>query len=152
MPVAPAATSLLLTVWGAPVIFSGDEVGRLATQWPHNRPDFPGEGVWDRRTLEHHRRLIELRRRHLALSRGAHRTLHAAGDQLVFLRWWADASGGVADAVVVGLNRSERVATVDLPIPPELSGAPPLPGVSAEQGRLRLRIPPVDALILAPLR
>ncbi len=146
------ATSLLLTVWGVPVIFSGDEVGRLATEWPHNRPDFPAEGVWDRRTFDHHRRLIELRRRHPALSRGAHRTLHAAGDQLVFLRWWVDASGGVADAVVVALNRSEREATVDLPIPPELSGAPPLPGLSAEQDRLRLRIPPVDALILAPLR
>lgn len=146
------ATTLLMTVWGVPVLFSGDEVGRLAADWPHNRPDFPAEGVWDRRTLDHHRRLIELRRRHPALSRGDHRTLHAAGDQLVFLRWWVDASGGVADAVVVALNRSEREVTLELPIPPELSGAPPLPGLSANQDRLRLRVPPIEALILAPLR
>jgi alpha-glucosidase len=147
------ATTLMLTVWGVPVIFSGDEVGRLATEWPDNRPDFPASGVWDRRTLEHHKRFIELRRRHPALSRGAHRTLHAEGDLLVFLRWWKDPSGAVADAVIVALNRSESApARVDLPIPPELSAAPPMLGLSAEDDHIRFDVPPLDGLVIPSVR
>ncbi len=147
------ATTLMLTVWGVPVIFSGDEVGRLASEWPHNRPDLPAPAVWDRKTLAHHQRAIELRRRHPALSRGAHRTLHAAGDLLVFLRWWTDPSGAVADAAIVALNRSETApARVDLPIPPELSAAPPMQGLSAEDDHIRLDVPPLDAVVITSIR
>jgi len=140
-------------VWGIPVIFSGDEVGRLAGEWPHNRPDFPAPGVWDRRTLAHHKRMIQLRRRHPALSRGRHRTLYAQGDLLVFLRWWTDATGAVADAAVVALNRSETTpGRVDLPIPAELSAAPPTEGLSAEDDRLRLLVPPLESVVLTSVR
>lgn len=149
------ATTLLLTVWGLPVIFSGDEVGRLATDWPDNRPDFPAPALWDRRTLAHHKRLIELRRLHPALSRGHHRTLHAASDLLVFLRWWSDPADpkSVADAAIVALNRSPTtLARIDLPIPSELSAAPPMQGLSAEADQIRLHVPPMDALILTSIR
>lgn len=142
------AVALQMTVAGVPVIYSGDEVGRLAGDWPDNRPDLPAPAAWDARALDHHRRLVALRRQHPALSRGAHRTLLADGDLLVFLRWWKDELGSVADAAVVAIHRGAEPRAVDLPFPPELTAAAPLPGADVRGGRLRFEAPALDALVL----
>ena len=118
------AATLQLTVQGVPVITRGDEVGKLRPEWPDNRPDLPPPALWDRETLAHHRALIELRRRHPALSRGEHRTLHATGDVLVFLRRLPDAAGSVEDAALVAVNRGEAPAEVVFPLPPRAVSAP----------------------------
>ena len=77
------------------------------------RKILPGLGLpRDEALREEFRRLIAIRRRHRALSRGAHRGLVAEQDLLVFLRRDAESK----DAVVVALNRgSSTVATTFKP-------------------------------------
>ena len=151
------AATLQLTVVGVPVICAGDEVGQVRPEWPDNRPDFPPPAVWDKETLGHYRRLIELRRRHPALSRGRHRTLHAGGDTLVFLRWLEDAGGSVEDAALVAVNRGAEPAELRLPLPPELSRSAPLASALDDDpvalgAELRLRVPARGARVLAAVR
>jgi len=151
------AATLQLTVLGVPVIFAGDEVGQLRPEWPHNRPDYPPPALWDRETLAHYRRLIELRRRHPALSRGEHRTLHAEGDVLVFLRWLEDAGGSVEDAVLVAVNRADEPVELSFALPPELSRSAPLaPALydhPVELGtEVRIRVPAKGERALATVR
>jgi len=146
-----------MTVFGVPVITQGDEVGQLRPEWPDNRADLPPPALWDRQTLDHYRTLIELRRRHPALSRGDHRTLHATGDVLVYLRWLTDAGGSVEDAALVAVNRAEAPAEVAFPLPAELTRAAPLAealgaGPLALGEEVRLEVPPRGARVLATAR
>jgi len=149
------AATLQFTVLGAPVIYYGDEVGRAGGEWPYNRPSMPPESLWDRGTFEHYSRLCALRRRHVALSRGAHRTLHASGDVIAFLRWWEEPGGGIGDAVLVAVNRGDTPVEISFPLPPELTRSAPLRDAPGSAGPVRLgarvilTVPPLGARILA---
>ena len=70
-----------MTSAGIPVVYYGEEVGRMGGEWPDNRSDMPwgarkilpGRGLpRDEALREEYRRLIGIRRSHRALSRGAH--------------------------------------------------------------------------------
>jgi glycosidase len=117
------AAVLQLTVTGLPVIFYGEEVGRRIGKWPENRSDMPwgeravkpGAGVArDEALRAFYQRLVAVRRGHVALTRGLHRTLATDGDLLVFLR--EDPASG--DAVVVAVNRGDAPVTARLARPP----------------------------------
>jgi alpha-amylase len=154
------AALLQMTTSGLPVVFYGEEVGRLGGEWPHNRSDMP----WGERGIEpgaglprdealrrDYRRLIALRRAHPALWRGSHEAV-ATGDEdlLVFVR--RDEVAG--DAVVVGVNRGAEAAEAALDLPPEWGGATAVADrwnderLTVAGGRLRFEVAPRGARIL----
>jgi alpha-amylase len=117
------AVALQLTSVGIPVLYYGEEVGRLGGDWPDNRSDMPwgdlgvgpGAGIpRDEALRDHVARLVDIRREHPALSRGAYRAISNDGDLLVFAR--TDAASG--DEVVVAVNRGDEAAafSTDLPV------------------------------------
>jgi glycosidase len=123
------AAVLQFTSIGIPMIYYGEEVGRIGGEWPDNRSDMP----WDGRTIlpgegkprdealrSDYVRLIAIRRAHPALSRGVHEKLVAEGDVLVFLQ--QDSSSG--DAVVVAVNRGEAAQVAKFPAPERWGSGP----------------------------
>jgi alpha-amylase len=91
------AAFLQLTTLGIPVIYYGEEVGRLGGEWPENRSDMPwgdrsllpGKGKPRNEELWHfYQELLRCRREHPPLSRGTFREVHTDGDVLVFAREW----------------------------------------------------------------
>ncbi|HEX6201465.1 MAG TPA: alpha-amylase family glycosyl hydrolase [Thermoanaerobaculia bacterium] len=156
------AALLQMTVAGLPVVFYGEEVGRLGGEWPQNRSDMPwgdrpiqpGAGLpRDEALRDDVRRLIAIRRAHPALWRGEHVSLDAGGgdDLLVFLR--TDEASG--DAVVVAVNRGEAAAEAALDAPAGWSGAGAVADLWNEESlplagaRLAFAVPPRGARILA---
>jgi alpha-amylase len=112
---------------GVPVIYYGEEVGRLGGDWPENRSDMP----WGRRDIlpgkgfprdealrGDYTRLIAIRRAHPALSRGTHEKVVADGDLLVFVQ--KDARSD--DAVVVAINRGSSPAVARFAAPEAWAG------------------------------
>lgn len=113
------AVALQLTSTGIPVLYYGEEVGRLGGEWPANRSDYPwgdlgvrpGAGIpRDDALRADVSRLVALRRGHPALSRGSYRALSTDGDLLVFER--ADSASG--DRVLVAVNRGSQAASASL--------------------------------------
>jgi alpha-glucosidase len=144
----------LLTFAGVPSLFYGDELGLGAdgttvaagvpgapdvvtrAPMPWHRPE-----RWDQATLALTRRLLAVRRDHVALRRGGLRWLHVDDDVLVYLRDHPE------ERVLVALTRAaaDAVALPALPLglAADAEGAPLL-----EHGRLRvvggdLRLPAV---------
>ncbi|HEX6201179.1 MAG TPA: alpha-amylase family glycosyl hydrolase, partial [Thermoanaerobaculia bacterium] len=153
------AAVLQLTVRGIPVVYYGEEVGRLGGEWPENRSDMPwgdrpvppGAGLpRDEDLRRDYRRLIALRRAHPALWRGEHSGLSTEGDLLVFLR--LDRESG--DAVVVAVNRGAEPASARLAVPEPWAGRPEVRDawgggtVPVAGGAIELAVPPRDARIL----
>jgi alpha-amylase len=116
------AAVLQFTSTGIPVVYYGEEVGRLGGEWPDNRSDMP----WGNRPIRpgagnarddslraDYKRLISIRRAHPALTRGRHVSLAADGDLLVFAR--RDSLSG--DQVVVAINRGHDTATATVEAP-----------------------------------
>jgi glycosidase len=114
--------ALQMTSLGIPTIYYGEEVARAGSVWPMNRTDMP----WGDRKVEpgrgqprdealraFYKKLIALRREHIALSAGTFRRVASEGDLLVFER--RDAGSG--DAVLVALNRGAAVADLAVPAP-----------------------------------
>jgi alpha-amylase len=145
------AAALQLTTSGLPVVFYGEEVAREIGKWPDNRSDMPwgdegllpGAGIpRDEGMRSWYRRLIALRRAHLALTRGSHTTISAEGDLLVYLR----EDSGSGDAVVVAINRGDAPATATLARPPAWRDRPVAELlddgalVPAGDGRLRVTV------------
>ncbi len=121
------AAVLEFTSIGIPLIYYGEEVGRIGGDWPDNRSDMPwgqrdvlpGKSLpRDEAMLGDYRRLIGIRRAHPALSRGVHEQLVADGDLLVF----AQTDTGSGDAVVVAINRGEKPLTARFPAPAGWAG------------------------------
>lgn len=121
------AALLQMTSSGLPVIYYGEEVGRLGGAWPDNRSDMPwgdrnilpGRGKpRDESLRADYTKLIGIRRSHPALTRGTYGTLSTDGDVLVFLR--EDAASG--DAVVVAVNRGEQPAERSVQLPAAWAG------------------------------
>jgi glycosidase len=148
--------ALQMTSLGIPMIYYGEEVGARHTTWPMNRVDFPwgnrpvepGRGVErDASLRDHYRRLIEIRRRHRALSAGGYERLSTDGDLLVFGRNH-EPSG---DAVVVAINRGTGPAEARVAAPAgwggravdALSGEP----AAVTEGTLQVVVPPRSARI-----
>ena len=121
------AAVLQFTSIGIPVIYYGEEVGRLGGDWPENRSDMPwgqreilpGRGEpRDEALRADYQRLIAIRRAHPALWRGAHEKLVAEGDLLVFLQ--KDPKSD--DAVVVAINRGSTPAVARFAAPEAWTG------------------------------
>ena len=123
------AAVLEFTTAGIPVVYYGEEVGRLGGEWPENRSDMP----WGSRTVRpggglarndslrtDYKRLISIRRANPALSRGYHQSLLAEGNLLVFAR--RDSTSG--DAVVVAINRGDDAVTGTVKAPEGWGSAP----------------------------
>ncbi len=152
------AAVLEFTTIGIPVIYYGEEVGRLGGDWPDNRSDMPwgarailpGAGApRDDSLRADYRRLIAIRRAHPALSRGVHRALATDGDLLVFAR--SDSVSG--DAALVAVNRGAQEATARVPAPASWTGTGARDAwnqadVPVAAGMVELVVPPRSARIV----
>ena len=153
------AAVLQFTSAGIPVIYYGEEVGRLGGEWPENRSDMPwgdravrpGAGrARDDSLRADYRRLVGIRRAHPALSRGRHESLVAEGDLLVFAR--RDSASG--DAVLVAVNRGATPAAATLAMPHEWGAAPRVSDVwnraaiETVDGKLAMSVAPRSARIV----
>jgi glycosidase len=123
------AALLELTAGGVPMIYYGEEVGRLGGDWPDNRSDMPwgerrilpGAGKpRDEALRADYKKMIAIRRAHPAFSRGAHSGLATDGDLLVFLQ----RDEASHDAVVVAINRGSAPATAGFDVPAEWGATP----------------------------
>jgi glycosidase len=121
------AAVLQFTARGIPVIYYGEEVGRIGGDWPQNRSDMP----WGERPIqpgageprdeglrEFYKRLIGIRRAHPSLWRGERTGLAFTQDMLAFSR--RDTLAG--DAVVVAVNRGAESQVARFAPPPEWGG------------------------------
>jgi glycosidase len=148
--------ALQMTSLGIPTIYYGEEVGRAGSVWPLNRNDMPwgargvlpGKGVKrDEDLRAYYRRLIDLRRSHPALSRGAFTRLSSDGDLLVFER--SDAETG--NHVVVAVNRGGQQASAAVDAPAAWGGAAieAITGAAApiDAGKLAVTVPPRQARV-----
>jgi alpha-amylase len=153
------AALLELTAEGIPMIYYGEEVGRPGGDWPENRSDMPwgerqilpGAGLpRDEALRTDYKKLIAIRRAHLALSRGDYSGLSTEGDLLVYLR----RDPASKDAVVVAVNRGASPATASFAAPAEWgTGAVQdvwnTEAMPATGGRLEVTVAPKSARILA---
>jgi alpha-amylase len=153
------AAILEMTSAGIPVVYYGEEVRRRGGEWPDNRSDMPwgerkilpGQGLpRDEALRADYLRLVAIRRRHRALSRGAHSGLVAEQDLLVFLRRDAESK----DAVVVALNRGDSPTATTFRAPEEWTGRGVKDLLSGEaiavkDGSVESSVPPMAARILA---
>jgi cyclomaltodextrinase / maltogenic alpha-amylase / neopullulanase len=64
---------------GAPCIYYGDEIGLSGETDPYCRAAFPwdDQDSWNQSLLQHYRKAVRLRRQHVALQDGSHRTVYA---------------------------------------------------------------------------
>jgi alpha-amylase len=153
------AAILQFTTIGIPVIYYGEEVGRLGGEWPDNRSDMPWNGrdvlpgkgqPRDELLRRDYRRLIAIRRAHAALWRGTHRGLVHDGDLLVFAR--EDPRTG--ETVIVAVNRAALPLAVEFPRPQAWVGRDVLDTwaerpVEARGDTLRIEVAALDAAILS---
>ena len=152
------AAVLELSEPGIPVIYYGEEVGRLGGDWPLNRSDMPwgdrairpGAGAArDDSLRQDYKRLIALRRAHPALSRGRHESLVADRDLLAYAR--RDSVSG--DLAIVAVNRGATSDTLRAAVPPTWRGRVIRDGWNAQDfpaaaDSLAIEIPPRSARVL----
>jgi alpha-amylase len=154
------AAVLLFTTSGIPVVYYGEEVGRLGGEWPDNRSDMPwgtrdvlpGAGLpRDDALRRDYQKLIAIRKAHPALSRGKHVVLSTEGDLYVFAR--RDAAS--KDVVVVAVNRGSEPATATFAAPPEWEAAKVVDSLDASttpptraSGSLTVKLGPRQSQIL----
>ncbi|MEV7624925.1 alpha-amylase family glycosyl hydrolase [Actinoplanes sp. NPDC089786] len=104
----PHAVAILLTVAGVPSIYAGDEYAWTGVKEQREggddavRPEFPPQPPPDNNTLNTHRALIAIRRRHPWLLRAHTDVVHLANHQLV-LRTATDTA-----AVITALNLADE--------------------------------------------
>lgn len=153
--------ALQMTSLGMPVIYYGEEVARGGHDWPFNRNDMPwgdrdvlpGKGVArDEGMRAFYKRLIEIRKAHPALRRGAYTMLTGRDDRaLAFGR--EDAASG--DRVIVLANREDGPVAADVALPADWPGGPARDLLSGERlspadGRLRVEVPAKSVRIVVP--
>jgi len=105
----PAALALLLTSAGVPLLYYGDELGRVGGEWPANRPDMDWTALDDIGATPFRltQQLIALRRDHPALRRGRLELMHADEDLVVMARESPE------ERVVIAMNRGEQPVWLD---------------------------------------
>ncbi len=91
----PLAVGLTMSLPGIPVVYAGDEFGLVGVDGEASRAPIP----WDRtdepgiaERIELYRRLIGIRRGHVALQSGGFRVLHADDHTIAFVRESAEES------------------------------------------------------------
>ena len=100
-----------MTYPGAPSIYYGEEIGMEGRHDPDCRRGFAwDEEQWDVELRAFVKRCIALRKAHPALRRGDFAWLLAEDDVLAYVRWLDE------EAVLIGLNKSRKPVTVDLPV------------------------------------
>jgi alpha-glucosidase len=82
------AATLLMTLPGVPMIFSGDEIGSTGYWGEDSRTAFPWHAPesWNQTTLQTYQSLIELRKTNSALIDGGLRWIATENDVVVYLR------------------------------------------------------------------
>ena len=112
--------ALQMTSLGLPVIYYGEEVGRIGGEWPENRSHMPwgerdimpGKGKpRDEEMRRYYKHLIALRKTHEALTRGGYEELSVEGDLLIFAR------ATDSESVVVAANRGTEPAEARIAVP-----------------------------------
>jgi glycosidase len=121
------AAILQMTSVGIPMVYYGEEVGRIGGDWPDNRSDMPwgdrkilpGENKpRDEKLRSDYIKLIAFRKDHPALWRGTHVAISTEGDLLAFSQQDAQTN----DFVVVAINRGATLATFSFQPPVQWSG------------------------------
>lgn len=152
------AAVLELTEPGLPVVYYGEEVGRLGGDWPLNRSDMPwgdrairpgAGGARDDSLRQDYKRLIALRRAHPALFRGRHESVFADRDLLAYAR--RDSASG--DLALVAINRGAATDTLRAAVPPAWRGRAIRDGWNAQDfptatDSLAIQMPPRSARVL----
>lgn len=104
------AVAFLFTTIGVPLVYYGDEIGLLGSMDPDcRRTMIWEEGRWDRRIYDHYRKLINLRKDHVAIRRGVFETLLAFDRVYVYRRVFEQ------DEVIVILNPGSTVINLAIP-------------------------------------
>lgn len=154
------AALLQLSTAGIPVVYYGEEVGRLGGKWPDNRSAMPwgskdiqpGKGLErDEALRADYAKWIGIRNAHPALRRGVHEGIVMEQNLYAFSRKDAETK----DAVVVAVNRGTEAATLSFAALPEwtdkqvldrLTGKP----VEIKDGKIEIPVEGLGARILAP--
>lgn len=145
---AKAAAVLIFTFPGVPLVYNGEEAGNDKKLDLFEKVGIDWRGNHDFRDL--YQKLGALRRDHAALRRGEYLTLKNSGSAKVFS--FARQYGG--DVVVVIINFDQTPQTVEMSLPPDLTGEliEYFSGMSflAGQRTLRLSVDPLGYKILLP--
>jgi glycosidase len=154
LPAAMAASAVMFTLDGAPLIYNGMEVGdgtESAAPGLFERAPIAWEMAERRpQVMPYYRSLTTLRRTHAALTRGSLRWLRNGDEQRVL----SYERAGASESLVVAVNLSSQPfsGTVELPageyreITPELPAATPV-SPAPQDARRAAKLP---ALFLAP--
>jgi glycosidase len=102
------ATLLLFTFPGAPSIYYGDEVGLGGALDPDSRRVFPEPKDWDLELLDYHKKLINLRHQHKALSQGKYKVLFAEKSFYLFARILNN------EAIIIAINAGEENLSIHI--------------------------------------
>ncbi|MDX2098085.1 MAG: glycoside hydrolase family 13 protein [Leptolyngbyaceae cyanobacterium bins.59] len=145
------STLLLMTFPGAPSIYYGDEVGLPGALDPDSRRGFPQETLWDRETLQAHRKLIALRHTNPVLCVGNYRVVYAQSTVYAFARTLNDQE--VIVAVNVGtapMKATLDLASAGLKSRPEkmLYGLPEITWEVQEDGQVAIDLPAREGVVL----
>ena len=101
---------LLFTLPGVPCVYYGSEVGLQGGLDPDCRRGFPEESAWNLRVLETYKKLIALRKRHIALRLGGFAPQFASADCIAFVRSFS------TDRILVAINRGDCDATLTVDV------------------------------------
>jgi cyclomaltodextrinase len=98
---------------GAPAIYYGDEIGLPGDKDPDNRRAFPwDESEWNHDLHHYARKLIQARKRHVALRRGDFSRVHLSDEN----GWYAFSRTLGEDKVVTVINPGKKTREVDVPL------------------------------------
>ncbi len=148
-----------MAVLGVPVIYYGEEVGRLGGLWPTNRADMPwgerdiqpGAGIKrDEDLRAYYQKVISIRKAHRALTHGDYKIVSGRKDPLLaFSR--TDAESGQTAFVLA--NREDEPLSAALPAPEGWAGRQVMDAISGTQatikdGQLGIAVPPKSVMIV----
>ena len=118
------AFTILTTMRGMPLIYSGDEISMRGGDDPDNRHDFPGgfgavpnnafltqgRSPEQQQAFSSLQTLLALRRSHPALQFGAEQVLHADHDVLVYVRSLQRTGASTMQHILVAVNKGTQAA------------------------------------------
>ncbi len=135
--------AIQMAVLGIPMIYYGEEVGRLGGLWPTNRADMPwgerniqpGAGVKrDEDLRAFYQKVIAIRKQHRALTHGDYMIVSGRKDPLLaFSR--TDAASGQTALVIA--NREDKPLGASLPAPAAWAGKQARDAISDTEARIR---------------
>lgn len=152
-PSVRLATTLLMTLPGAPSIYYGDEIGLPGGKDPDCRRTFPWDHPeqWDQDALAYHKELIALRNNYRALRRGRLHELHYGALTFAFARVLDQ------EQVMIAVNAGEDEQTIAIEAKSLFKNGQKLEGVFGsvkgqtcgfEKGALTITLPPREVAVL----